>query len=31
MPGQRFYDEKGESMWNKINELIGNLERRRRA
>ena len=31
MPGQRFYDEKGESMWNKINELIDRLERRRPA
>ena len=31
MPGQRFYDEKGENMWNKINELIDKLERRRRA
>ena len=29
--GQRFYDEKGESMWNKINELIDRAERRRRA
>jgi hypothetical protein len=31
MPGQRFYDEKGEGMWNKINELIGRLERRKSA
>jgi hypothetical protein len=31
MPGQRFYDEKGESMWNKINELIDNLEQRKSA
>jgi hypothetical protein len=31
MPGHRFYDEKGESMWNRINELIDGLERRKRA
>jgi len=31
MPGRRFYDDKGESMWNKINELIDGLERRKRA
>jgi DNA polymerase I len=27
--GQRFYDEKGEAMWNRINQLIDGLERRR--
>jgi hypothetical protein len=31
MPGRRFYDDKGESMWNRINELIDRLERRRSA
>ena len=28
MPGQRYYDERGESMWNTINRLIDNLERK---
>ena len=28
MPGQRYHDERGENMWNTINRLIENLERK---
>jgi hypothetical protein len=28
MPGRRYYDERGETMWNNIQELITKIERR---
>jgi hypothetical protein len=29
LPGERYYDKDGMAMWNKLNELIDNLARKR--